>query len=376
MPDFQRTASAQQGRQSLLLLYDFLQIPGGAEKVLQTLHRHTISDVCVGFANQALFDGSFAESRLRALTSAQVASMWGVLRVLWAFSNTGPAVVGRYQTALYSGSYSVLAHSATYRGRSIYYCHTPPRFLYDLKEHYEKAYPAWQRPLLALLRGWLQPRYEKTVRTMDVVLANSLNVQRRLKRYVNVDAKVVYPPVDVAGYSWLADGDYFVSTARLEPLKRVEAWVRAFKLMPQEKLVVASGGSELGRLRQLAKDAPNIWFTDWLDEASMQKLVGEARATLYAPIDEDFGMSPVESMAAGKPVIGVAEGGLLETVLPGETGYLMPVDFTVEDVCNAVNAMTPVKARLMHSACVHRARQFSTEAFLGQIDAVLDSLGA
>lgn len=364
MPELQRTVSAVQGGQSLLLLYDFLQILGGAEKVLQTLQGHTGADVCVGFANRSLFNGSFSESRLKALTPAQTASIWGLLGVLRAFSNAGPKVVGRYQAALYSGSYAVLAHSAAYTGRSIYYCHTPPRFLYDLKAYYAQNYSVWQRPLLAALRQWLQPRYEKAVRNMDVVLANSENVRRRLQQYVNVDATVVYPPVDLDAYTWRADGDYFVSTARLEPLKRVEAFVLAFKKMPQEKLVVASGGSELERLRRLAEGAPNIRFTGWLDDASMQKLVGEARATLYAPVDEDFGMSPVESMAAGKPVIGVAEGGLLETVLPNETGFLMRRGCATEDICEAVNAMTATKAQGMRTACENRAKLFSKKRFL------------
>lgn len=363
-------------RENLLLLYDFLQILGGAEKVLHTLHLHTGADVCVGFANHDLFTDTFPSGKLQTLTSAQEVSVLSLLRVLRAFSTVGPQFVGRYQTALYSGSYAVLAHRAAYRGSSVYYCHTPPRFLYDLKAFYVENYPLWQRPLLAALRAWLRPRYERAVRSMDIVLANSENVRRRLKKYLDIDSTVIYPPVDVDGYRWRTDGDYFLSTARLEPLKRVDKFVLAFRKMPHEKLVIASGGSEMERLKRLAEGAQNIEFTGWLGNAAMQKLVGEARATLYAPVDEDFGMSPVESMAAAKPVIGVAEGGLLETVLHGETGHLMPAGFTVDDVCNAVNAMTPAKALSMRSACTQRARQFSTESFLMQMDTVLDTLGA
>ena len=86
MPELQRTVSAVQGGQTLLLLYDFLQILGGAEKVLQTLQGHTGADVCVGFANRSLFNGSFSESRLKALTPAQTASIRGELGGLRAFA--------------------------------------------------------------------------------------------------------------------------------------------------------------------------------------------------------------------------------------------------------------------------------------------------
>lgn len=103
----------------------------------------------------------------------------------------------------------------------------------------------------------------------------------------------------------------------------------------------------------------------------MAEWLGRARASLYVPVDEDFGMSPVESMAAGKPVIGVAEGGLLETVVPDETGVLLPPDFDADAVCAAVRAMTRERAQAMRSACEQRAQQFGTAIFLQQMSEIL-----
>jgi glycosyltransferase involved in cell wall biosynthesis len=280
-------------------------------------------------------------------------------------------VAASYPTRLFSGSYAPLANRGFGHGRSIYYCHTPPRFLYDLRDHYQASFPAWQGPLLAALRRWLQPRYEAAVRSMDVVLANSRNVQRRLQDYLGVASRVVYPPVDTDRFQWLADDGYFLSTARLEPLKRVDMLVRAFKRMPSMRLVVSSGGSELARLTALAADAPNIRFTGWLDDAQLTTLMGRARASIYVPLDEDFGMSPVESMAAGKPVIGVAEGGLLETVVDGETGILLPPQLTEDALVAAVLALDARRAAAMRGACVLQAQQFSTERFTEEITRVL-----
>jgi glycosyltransferase involved in cell wall biosynthesis len=206
---------------------------------------------------------------------------------------------------------------------------------------------------------------------MDVVLANSENVRRRLARDVGVDARVVYPPVDVAGYRWLGDEGYFLSTGRLEPLKRVDRLIAAFSGMPDQRLVVTSGGSELPRLKALAAGAPNIHFTGWLDPAELARWMGEARATLYIPVDEDFGMSPVESMAAGKPVIGVAEGGLLETVVDGETGVLLDPACEVDEVREAVRGMTAARASEMRGAAEARAQDFSEPRFLEAMQAVL-----
>lgn len=355
----------------VLFLYDFLHAKGGAERVLQCLHEYFPSDVCVGFVSGESFVESFEPRHLIDLGAFHPLPPVKMFKVLRAFHHEAPKLVERYRCRVYSGAYAPLANRGGLAGRSIYYCHTPPRFLYDLKSHYQQSFPLWQRPLLAALRTWLQPRYEAAVRNMDVVLANSQNVRRRLKTYVGVDAQVVYPPVDIDAYGWRADNGYFLSTARLEPLKRVDCLIRAFKKMPEQMLVVASGGSELEKLRQLAADAPNIHFTGWLGDDALMRLINEARATLYVPVDEDFGMSPVESMAAGKPVIGTAEGGLLETVVDGETGILLPPGFDEEAVCNAVARLDATCARSMRAACEARAQLFSKAHFLRAMEEII-----
>ena len=133
---------------------------------------------------------------------------------------------------------------------------------------------------------------------MDVIIANSKNVQTRIKKYLNLDSIIIHPPVDVDRYNWIDQKDYYLSTARLEPYKRVESIVLAFMQMPEKKLIVASGGSDHRRLEGMAADYPNITFTGWCTDEQLSKLIGETIATLYFPMDEDFGMSPVESMAA------------------------------------------------------------------------------
>ncbi len=358
-------------RSDLLLLYDFLQTRGGAERVLHCLHRHFAAPVCVGYATSESFRDLFSSDHLIDLGADNPFVPLALARTLRAFTRLGPSVAGPYRTRLYSGSYAPLAQLEVKGGRSIYYCHTPPRFLYDLRAHYQRSFPLWQRPLLALLRHWLQPRYEAAVRSMDVVLANSRNVQKRLQHYLGISSQVIYPPVETSHYRWLGDDGYFLSTARLEPLKRVDLLVRAFVRMPSHRLVVTSGGNELKRLQALAKGASNIRFSGWVDDRALQNLVGKARASIYLPVDEDFGMSPVESMAAGKPVIGVAEGGLLETVVDQETGVLLPPGFGEEEVIAAVRSMTTDRAHSMRSACESRAVRFSTERFLAEIESVL-----
>jgi len=355
-----------------LLLYDHLEVYGGAERVLATLQKHWGSNVCVGFNRAKSFGDSIPPEKIIDLGADHPWHPARLAKVLHAFLNIEEWIIQRYPIRLYAGSYSVLAHRSCHPGRAVYYCHTPPRFLYDLQDYYANMLPIWQRPLLAALRGWFRPRFEESIKNMSVILANSNKVKNRLKKYLNVDAQVIYPPVDIDRFRWINQGNYFLSTSRLEPLKRVDILVKAFVKMPEHQLVVASGGSELGRLQRMAQDAPNIQFTGWIDDDRLRRLIGGARATLYTPKDEDFGMSPVESMAAGKPIIGVAEGGLLETVRQGETGILIEKP-DVDSVINAVHALSADRCLKMRNACEVQANLFSRERFLAAMDACLYS---
>ncbi len=275
------------------------------------------------------------------------------------------------RTVVYSGTYAPMAVVNHTEACNVLYCHTPPRFMYDEQAYYLGTIPWWQRPALAALIRHLRPRYEQAVSYMDRIVVNSRNVQRRVERYLGCESMVVHPPCDVELYQWHEPEGYYLSTARLDVLKRVELVVRAFRKMPDKRLVVVSGGPKRPRLEMLAGDAANISFVGEVGDERLKELIGRCIATIYVPRDEDFGMSPVESMAAGKPVIGVAEGGLLETVVDGETGVLLPADPGVDHVVEAVRGLPSDRAAAMRQACEQRAAMFSTEKFLkGMAEAV------
>lgn len=356
----------------LCVLYDFLQVPGGAERVTLVLAGAFAGSQVrvsrVSPSTEGLVQAHSAQVRAVGWRWAQ--PLGWVLQALLSF-RWGRVLPKGAATVVYSGFYAPLAVHGQRMGRRVYYGHTVPRFAYDLRDHFRAQYPWFLRPLFDVFTWGLRGMYRRALLRMDVLVVNSDNVRLRLQRHLGLEAQVVHPPVDVARFAWLADGDYFVSTARLEPLKRVDVLVQAFLRMPHERLVVCSGGSELVRLQTLAAGAANISFTGWTDETQMAEILGRARASLYVPVDEDFGMSPVESMAAGKPVIGVAEGGLLETVVDGETGLLLHPGFDTSDVCAAVQTLTPSRAQAMRQACEARSKRFDTTHFVQRMREVL-----
>lgn len=208
----------------------------------------------------------------------------------------------------------------------------------------------------------------------DLIIANSHNTQRRLRDFLGLDSEVIYPPVRTNSLRYIASSDYYLSTARLDPLKRVDRIVDAFLQMPDKRLVIVSGGSEEVRLRRLAGHVPNIKFAGWVSDARLRELLGRCIATLYVPINEDLGISPIESMAAGKPVIGVREGGLCETIVHEETGWLLDPRLETGDLVACVRACTVARAREMRDACEYRASFFTDEIFGQRLMTALDRL--
>jgi glycosyltransferase involved in cell wall biosynthesis len=351
-----------------LVLHDYFATAEGGGRLCRVLADAVEADLAYGFARlpHPFVFGMANNRREIDLALRSVIPLWQQFKLARGFAGFRPSK--NYDVAVYSGFYTPLAVPVA--KKNVLYCHTPPRFVYDQRDFYLAAIPAPLRPVLNAFSAYLQPRYEAAVRRMDVVLTNSHNVRRRIQTFLGVDATVVYPPCDTERFRWLEQGDYYLSTARLDPLKRVDQIVRAFLQMPDKTLVVASGGSELRTLKKIAGGAANIHFTGWVDEARLANLVGRALAVIYLPKDEDFGMSPVEAMAAGKPVIGVAEGGLLESITE-ESGILLAADFDIEAIKKAVRGLTAHEAEKMRHACEKRAQDFRHAVFVEHMQAQL-----
>ena len=347
-----------------IVLHDYFESAEGGGRLSLTLAEAIGADLAYGFKvrGHQYFENGFPGKEF-SVSSQTKLPIWKQYRLVRDFQSK-TRFLNKYHVAIYSGFYTPLAVRNHPQGKNIYYCHTPPRFLYDQKDFYFSLIPKWQHPLLQWFNNYLQPRYEEAVGKMDLVLTNSENVQKRIKKYLGLDALVVYPPCSVEKFQWLGQGDYYLSTARLDPLKRVDLIIEAFKRMPDKKLIVASSGPELSKLKKMAGNAGNIFLSGWLSEAKYKELLGFCIATIYIPREEDFGMSPVESMAAGKPVLGVAEGGLIESVVDGETGILIKSNFGVQDLVDAVGRIRPRSAAEMRGACRERANDFREQVFV------------
>lgn len=358
-----------------IILHDYFENVEGGGRLSCVLAAALQADLAYGFkvTNHPYFQGGALRCKEYPLMPFTRVPIWRQFLLAESFKRN-TAFLSGYDTAVYSGFYAPLAAANHANGRNIYYCHTPPRFLYDQRDFYFSLIPFWQRPVLRLFNSYFKPRYEMAVKMMDGIVTNSNNVRERIKHYLDLDALVVYPPCDTEKFKWRGQNNYYLSTGRLDKLKRVDLVVNAFRKMPDKELVVVSDGPELAAIRKLSQGAKNIIIKGRVSDDELADLVGNCIGTVYIPRDEDFGMSPVESMAAGKPVIGVAEGGLLESVVNGESGFLIPADSGANDIIHAVGQLTREKAGKMREACEARARLFRKEVFVEEMGKIITDL--
>lgn len=382
-----------------LVVHDFFFFPDGGGKVAVILAQEMRAELYAGQMVRENFpQGYFGDIQPVSLQAYKNSLFWlkpsKTLQLWHAFARFPECSADR---TIFSGALAPLAHGRI-RGKKMLYCHTPPRFIYDQKKFYLDRAAVLKRPFLKMLMHKYRLAYARAIRDMDIVIANSYNVQKRIRHYLQRDSVVVHPPCDTRQYYCNPEQGYYLSTARLDSLKRVDLIVKAFLRMPDKRLIVASGGPEEQEIKRLAEGAPNIEMLGWVSDEKLKRLMADCIASIYIPREEDFGMSPVESMAAGKPVIGVAEGGLLETVGdksgPGlaeaddfgrkegsspafketATGVLLKPDPGEEDVRAVVVWMTGTRARDMQKACQEKAKRFDTQNFIRKMKEVEQSI--
>jgi glycosyltransferase involved in cell wall biosynthesis len=244
----------------------------------------------------------------------------------------------------------------------ICYCNTPMRYIWDQYDEYFNSKRSGRLTSLAMgiARPFLQRWDLRSNKRVNKFLANSKNVQERIKRIYSRESEVIYPPVDIGGYPAPFNGGYFLMVTALVPYKRADLAVRAFNENGYPLKIIGSG-PDAERLKGIA--GKNIEFLGWLDTGAIKKYYAGCKALIF-PQEEDFGITAVESQAAGKPVVAFAKGGGLETVIEGETGAF----FHEASVKSLNEAVERVSGSGFNPARIKQnAARFSEERFKREI---------
>ncbi len=254
----------------------------------------------------------------------------------------------------------------------ICYCHTPTRYLWSDTHQYinELKYNKWLKKLISLILNRIRIWDRLAADRVDVFIANSVTVQERIAKYYRRTSTVIYPPVETEKFSIIdlskqkPEDKYFLAGCRLAPYKRVDIVIEAFKKLGEAyKLKIFGDGVDLIRLKKIAGESSNIEFLGRVSEEEKAKLFQGAQAFIN-PQEEDFGITVVESMASGRPVIAYRLGGATETIIEGKTG----VFFDEQTADALVNAVKKYESINFDSQAIRtQAERFSVLNFQTQI---------
>jgi glycosyltransferase involved in cell wall biosynthesis len=269
---------------------------------------------------------------------------------------TASLSTSRYDLVLSSSS--AFAHGVPVRDGAVHvcYCHTPFRYAWFEREGALRELPPALRPFVEVTLNGIRRRDVQVARRVTHYVANSRLSQERVLRFWNREAPIVHPPVEVDRFSSAEPEDFLLVVSEVVRHKRIPFALEAAR-RAGKKVVVVGDGPELARLR--TKYAGIHEFRGRLSDGELEDVYPRA-AALIVPAVEEFGIAAVESQAAGRPVVGVAAGGLTETVVPGETGELVPRDDV--DALAEVIAYTDFN-RYNSGRLRENAERFSPESF-------------
>ncbi|MDO8499154.1 MAG: glycosyltransferase [bacterium] len=302
------------------LVHDYLSQDGGAERVLKAMHEMwPEAPIFVLFHDREKINyipiENIRESFIAKLPWHRQAYRW--------YLPLMPIATEKYRLKnfdLIISSTSAFAKGIIPAPHALHisYCHTPPRYLWaDAEEYLDDASGLLIRVLLPRLIHKLRIWDKISVDRVDHFLANSETVKQRISKYYRRASSVIYPPIDAKQFNISAKiDDYFLTGGRLVPYKKLHIAVQAFNRLGWP-LKIFGVGPEMAKLKRMAKS--NIQFLGKISETEKITLFNHARAFIHPQL-EDSGLTAVEAMASGRPVIAYAQGGATEKIRAGETG--------------------------------------------------------
>ena len=359
------------------LVHDYIKEYGGAERVLEAL--------CEIYPDAPIYTAFYRKDSIawKHFKNRKIIASWAQYIPFFATKLHSPLRFlapwiwnsfdfSKYDVVITSASWyvtkGVLAKNQELRTKNqieICYCHTPPRWLYGYKTSIEWQ-KFWPIKVYASIVGHFMRMYDfNASQKVNYFIANSEEVRARIKKFYRRDATVIYPPVSLPKIPKVKKEDYYFIVSRIVGAKGLDLAVEAAsKLGFKLKIAGASAGyyTEHKKLAKLATQ--NVEFLGHVTDEELVRLYAGAKAFFALATDEDFGITPVEAMLCGTPVIAYHGGGYKETVIEGKTGVFFR-EQSVESLIEAVKKLE--RSKISSEDCRKQAEKFSKERFKKEI---------
>ena len=375
-PPVGSTGSAGLHGRRVAIVHDWLQTFAGSERVLeQLLLCFPDADLFALVDVMSQTDRQFL--RGRPVRTTFIGKLPFARRHFRQYLGLMPLAIQQFDLRAYdlviSSSHAVAKGVMTGPDQiHIAYIHSPMRYIWDLQHQYldqagiagglRGAYARW---LFARLRLW----DAISTNSVDVIVANSHYIARRIRKTYRREACVIHPPVDIDRFrppdDGAARGDYYLLASRFVPYKRADLVAASFARTPGRRLVVVGDGPEARQVHKAARGAPNIEFRGAVSQETLIGLMQQARALVFAA-EEDFGITLVEAQACGTPVIAYGHGGAADIIIGSERKDPTGILFPRQDEDSLLQALDRFEAReteFRAGACRANAERFRAGRF-------------
>ena len=354
----------------IAIVHDFLTKIGGAEKVLLEITKiFPDAPIFTLLYDQEGTKSYFSEKNI--ITSYLNKYPRSIVKSKKFLLSKFPQAIESFDFSEYDiviSSSNSYAHGIITKPSTLHICysHSPMRFVWDWYHEYLSENKIGFSPIGLYIRKLLHD-----IRIWDFIavdrvdywLANSRNSADRIKKYYKKASTIIYPPVNLESISPSFDlpDDYYLIVSRLEPYKKIDFVIDTFN-KNRKNLVIIGEGSDKSRLKKLAKDS--IEFLGWQSDQSVHEYMKNAKALIF-PGEEDFGITPIESLASGRPVIAYDKGGVKESITT-KTGVFFSEQN--EDSLNvAVRELEKNYINFSPHECRNQAEKFSNAIFTKQL---------
>lgn len=327
----------------IAIVHDYLHQFGGAERVVAILHEmFPMAPIYTSIFNPKNFPKEFNEMNIITSFMQKLPFIFDNFRMYFLIY---PFVFSSFNLQEYDliiSSSSAYAKGIKKRKEAVHvcYCHNPMRFVWRYENYMEKEnLPIFFKNILPFLLNGLKNWDLKTNDGVDLFVANSNIVKERIARYYKRNSIIIYPPIDTNRFCISQnDGNYFLVVSRLAAYKRIDIAVKAFSKLKLPLKIVGDGPAR----EELSKyAASNIEFLGKVSDDKAKRLFSECRALILCG-EEDFGMTPLEAAASGRPTIAYKAGGALETVIEGQTGVFFD-EQTEESLIGAIKRFETIR---------------------------------
>lgn len=359
----------------IAIVHDYIKEFGGAERVLMTLHEmYPNAPIYTAFVSDGSAKTEFEKAGAKLIPS------WANL--LLKYKNFHSALrfliplvwesfdFSKYDVVILSSSgYLTKPVRIAKNVKVVCYCHTPSRFLYGYDTSVE-----WKKYLIVKIYGYIVGYFLRLydflgAKRVDQFIANSKNVAGRIKKFYRKDSVVIYPPVEISKITSQKRENFYLVVSRIVGEKGIPMVMEAAnKLGVKLKIVGEKAGLQWENSEIEKRKSENTEFLGRVSDEERDQLMAKCLAFIVLERDVDFGITPVEAMTAGAPVVAYHNGGYLETVIEGKTGTFFK-EYNVESLMDAMKRVQ--KMKIKKEDCITQANKFSKEIFIKKMKEVI-----